>query len=125
LPRLQEKYFKLAFDDKKATFQDKKTGKMAFVCEKGDDGMFYLRGERQVNQPVNQVSFLATNTNGEWKDVTEQIDEQGKMIKNNNKLPKPKKICTCINMAHRYWCHKSEGLPVLKKTAKFKTTSNN
>jgi hypothetical protein len=88
----------VAFDDKKATVQDKKTGKTAFVCEKGDDGIFYLRGERQVNQPGNQVLFVATNVNGEWKDVTEHINEQGKTI-NKEKLAKPKKMC--MNMAHR------------------------
>ncbi len=79
----------VAFDDKKATVRSKQTQVIAFVCEKGSDGMFYLRGERQDSRQAIEKTFVGTNTKNEWRDVTVEIDELGE-TKNKKKLPKPK-----------------------------------
>jgi hypothetical protein len=44
--RLQLVGYSVSFEDTKAVIQDKKNGDIAFICEKGIDGMFYLRGTR-------------------------------------------------------------------------------
>jgi hypothetical protein len=64
--------------------------------------MFYLRGDRQINDGTNSTTFLATELDGAWKDVLEPIDEQGETIKKANR-PKPTKLC--INKAHHFWSH--------------------
>jgi hypothetical protein len=43
--RLQMAGFTVSFDDTKATIKEKEMGQTAFLCDKGPDGMFYLRGE--------------------------------------------------------------------------------
>ncbi len=108
--RLQQAGYQVSFEGTKTTIKDKKTGVSAFVCDKGGDGMFYLRGTRLDEKPVH----LATNEDEQWKDVTEEIDEKGVTVKKNI-LPKPTTLD--INVAHRIWGHKGKAL--LVKTAKF------
>jgi hypothetical protein len=87
---LQLAGFTVAFDNKKATIRNKETSKIAFICEKGSDGMFYLRGEQQINDGSNLTTFLARELDGAWKDVLEPIDKKGETIKKPNQ-PKPTK----------------------------------
>jgi hypothetical protein len=70
--------------------------------------MFYLRG--------TQIKDHLVNLHGQedWKDVTVEIDEKGVSVKKYKK-PIPKTMD--INVAHRTWGHKGEGL--LSKTAKY------
>jgi hypothetical protein len=87
----------VTFDDKKATVQDKKTKETAFICEKRIDGMFYLRGNRQKEDQDNGSSFLATDENAQWQDVTDEVNKKGENVK-KIKREKPKKMP--IDTAH-------------------------
>jgi hypothetical protein len=73
--RLQQAGFMVMFDDEKATVQDKKTKVIAFTCDKGSDGMFYLRGTREGDRQDAEASFLAGDEPEVWKDVEVEIDE--------------------------------------------------
>jgi hypothetical protein len=107
--KLQQGGFMVAFDDEKATICCKKTKEVAFICEKGNDGMFYLRGTRMMEHKVH----LAEEESETWKDVTDKIDDKGESIKTTLKAP----LKLDINEAHGLWGHKGKAL--LEKTAKY------
>jgi hypothetical protein len=71
--RLQQAGFMVTFDDEKVTVQDKKMKEMAFICEKRNDGMYYLSGVREGDHQNSLALFLATDNNEQWKNVVEKL----------------------------------------------------